>query len=63
MGRRTVSAPRPPFATRRAGPLLGGPLCRPAARERRAWTLLEVVGAAALSGCWLWMLWTVIESL
>jgi|688.fasta_scaffold56044_5 hypothetical protein len=52
-----------PFITRRAGPVLGGPLYRPAARERRAWTLLEVVGAAALSGTWLWMLWTVLGSL
>jgi hypothetical protein len=43
--------------------VLGGPLYRPAARERRAWTLLEVVGAAALSGTWLWMLWTVLGSL
>ena len=52
-----------PFITRRAGPVLGGPLYRPAARERRAWTLLEVLGAASLSGTWLLIFWTVIEGL
>lgn len=63
---RSVRDPLPtgpaPFITRRAGPVLGGPLYRPAP-QRRAWTLLEVIGAAALSGTWLWMLWTVIEEL
>lgn len=51
-----------PFVTRRAvGPVLGGPLHRPA--PQREITALEVVGAVALAALWLYLLWTVIESL
>lgn len=70
-----MSTPRPPFATRRAGPLLGGPLVErrpsscadmadtPRGCDRAGWTLLEVVGAAALCGGWLYLLWRVIDGL
>lgn len=64
-----------PFLTRRAGPLLGGPLverrpesCRdmadsPRPVEPAGWTVLEVVGVVALTWGWLWMLWHVIDGL
>ena len=70
-----MSADREAVRPHARRPLLGAPLTErrpdscadmadtPRGAARAGWTLLELVGALALSGFWVYLLWRVIDGL